>query len=469
MDARAVGRVRVRGEQGDVSGLCGRAQHEHFGLEARYPARGEVHHGHNLPARELLRAVELGDLRAGLAHAEFSEVDPQLVGRIAGLGEGLRAQHGAHADVHLKEILGGDAFERFGRFHFSLHLAWMTGCFGHGTQLPGGQARTAPPGGFLPLAQPLAVLAAVAVLLFIPALTGLLSFAENRRLGQTARQRALLGGSLAAGLARAFGNAVWTLWLTVLVLPLGRLMGFDCSGRGGEKLPPVILVHGLYHNPAAWFVMRLRLRRAGFTDVRCYGYASFGCAFTDISVGLAELLLAVARERRDGRVLLMGHSLGGLVIRAACADARVSGAAGVAGGAGAAGVEVAGVVTLGTPHQGSTLAGMLGMGRLARGLAPEGEVLRLLRAMPVPRAPWLSLYTPTDGMVLPLAGALLGADEHSAGWVERPLPAMSHVGLLYSTAAARQALAFLQDCAAARHAAGHARAADGGGAAGPEG
>ena len=75
------------------------------------------------------------------------------------------------------------------------------------------------------MAQPLAVLAAVAVLLFIPALTGLLSFVENRRLGQTARQRALLGGSLAAGLARAFGNAVWTLWLTVLVLPLGRLMG----------------------------------------------------------------------------------------------------------------------------------------------------------------------------------------------------------------------------------------------------
>jgi len=295
------------------------------------------------------------------------------------------------------------------------------------------------------LAQPIAAIAAAAVLLFIPALTGLLSFMENRRLGQLARQRALLGGRLAAGLARAFCNAVWTLWLTVLVLPMGRLTGFDRSGAGGEKHPPVILVHGLYHNPAAWFIMRLRLKQAGFTDVRCYSYASFGCAFADITAGLTELLLATAGESRDGRVLLMGHSLGGLVIRAACADVRVDGAAGV---------DVAGVVSLGTPHRGSTLAGMLGVGRLARGLAPQGEVLRLLRAMPVPRAPWLSLYTPTDGMVLPLTGALLGADEHGAGWVERPVPAMSHVGLLYSGTAARLALAFLKDCAAGRQRAG---------------
>jgi len=118
---------------------------------------------------------------------------------------------------------------------------------------------------------------------------------------------------------------------------------------------------------------------------------------------------------------------------------------------------VAGVVTLGAPHQGSTLAGMLGIGRLARGLAPGGEVLRALRALvqaaesarPAQTcAPWLSLFTPTDGMVLPLSGALIGEAERRAGWVERALPAMSHVGLLYSGAAAREALAFLSACSA---------------------
>jgi hypothetical protein len=110
---------------------------------------------------------------------------------------------------------------------------------------------------------------------------------------------------------------------------------------------------------------------------------------------------------------------------------------------------VAAVVTLGAPHRGSTLAGMLGIGKLARGLAPEGEVIRLVRALPACGWPGLSLYTPTDGMVLPLSGAFLDADELAAGWEERALPAMSHVGLLYSGAAARAALAFLAEKAAA--------------------
>jgi pimeloyl-ACP methyl ester carboxylesterase len=185
--------------------------------------------------------------------------------------------------------------------------------------------------------------------------------------------------------------------------------------------------------------MRARLRAAGFRNLRCYGYASFGDSFADIADGLARLLLEVGAGAPGGRVLLLGHSLGGLVIRAACADPRLE----------AGGCRVAAVVTLGAPHRGSTLAGMLGIGKLARGLAPEGEVIRLVRALPACGQPGLSLYTPTDGMVLPLSGAFLDADELAAGWEERALPAMSHVGLLYSGAAARAALAFLAEKAAA--------------------
>jgi len=276
------------------------------------------------------------------------------------------------------------------------------------------------------------------IIFFIPALTGALAWLENLRSGESARVRALLAGSVALGYARAFANSVWTLWLTVFALPLGALLGFRCAGTASAR-PPVILVHGLYHNPAAWFVWRWRLRRRGFTDLRCYGYPSFGREFADIAKDLAELLRQTAgdsaRGGTGGRVLLIGHSLGGLLIRAACAEA----------GSEADGVRVAGVVTLGTPHQGSTLAGLLGIGRLARGLAPGGRVIKAVRELPCAPGPGLSLYTPTDGMVLPLSGALLDERERCAGWTERALPAMSHVGLLYSAEAARQALAFLEE------------------------
>ena len=282
----------------------------------------------------------------------------------------------------------------------------------------------------------------LAVIFLVPALTGLLAWVENRRSLEAARQREILGASLASAQARVFANAVWTLWLTVLALPLGRLLGSASSAsepgaRAAQSKPslPVILVHGLYHNPAAWFVLRSRLARAGYAQVRCFGYASFGRSFEAIAADLAELLLAVAKDAPGGRVALVGHSLGGLLIRAACADARV---------ACSEGCRVAGVVTLGTPHRGSTLAGMLGLGRLARGLAPGGEVISRVRAQPCFFGPALSLFTPTDGMVLPLSGSLLDERERAAGWTERALPPTSHVGLLYSRAAAGEILAFLR-------------------------
>lgn len=274
-----------------------------------------------------------------------------------------------------------------------------------------------------------------AVILCVPVLTACIALAENARAGELGRLRRLCPQGLALAQLGALVDSVWSLWLTVLALPFGLIPGC-CTGRGPapSRLPPVILVHGLYHNPAAWFVMRRRLALAGFTDVRAHGYASFGRNFADIAGGLARLMLEAAKGAPGGRVLLVGHSLGGLVIRAACADARLGGTC-----------RVAGIVTLGTPHQGSTLAGMLAVGRLGRGLAPGGEVIRLLRALPACRAQALSLYTPTDNMVLPLGGALLSERERAAGWRESALPPMSHVGLLYSGEAAREAIGFLRE------------------------
>jgi len=164
-------------------------------------------------------------------------------------------------------------------------------------------------------------IAVCAVLLFVPALLGLVALWENRRSGDAQRQRALCGDRLGRAWALAFVDSVWSLWITMLALPFGwlaaRPMCKSASRSRQAGKPAVILVHGLYHNPAAWFVMRRRLARAGFDQVRCYGYFSFGRDFADIAGGLARLMLQAAQDSPGGRVLLLGHSLGGLLIRAA--------------------------------------------------------------------------------------------------------------------------------------------------------
>lgn len=270
----------------------------------------------------------------------------------------------------------------------------------------------------------------------VPLLYGLLALVANLGAGQLGLERRLLGGRLLAGQLRAFCNSVWTLWATVaaLLLHLGRSPGDGAAPGPGR--PVLVLVHGLYHTPSAWFVMRRRLERAGLGPVRCFGYSSFGPDFASIARELADTLLALLEASADARVRLVGHSLGGLLIRAALADARLAPAC--------AQGRIAGVVSLGSPHKGSLLAQWLGIGALAHSLGPRGEALRLLRALPAPRVPWLSLFTPTDGMVLPLGNLLLGEAERQAGWQELALPAMSHVGLLYSGRAAAAAAEFLR-------------------------
>ncbi len=195
-------------------------------------------------------------------------------------------------------------------------------------------------------------------------------------------------------------------------------------------LPPVLLVHGLYHNVTAWTLYRRWLRAAGFTRVYCHGYSSwrtdFGLLVDELDEAVRDLLAAHPGERP----LLMGHSLGGLLIRGWLADAANQHL-------------VAGAVTLGTPHQGSSLA-RLGAGRLARSLAFRGALIRGLEATEAPAGvPCVALYSPIDNMVVPQEGLHVT----TPGWTLRASPAVSHIWMLWDRDTARLAIKALRDLA----------------------
>ncbi|MDO9631627.1 MAG: hypothetical protein Q7I92_07005 [Humidesulfovibrio sp.] len=269
-----------------------------------------------------------------------------------------------------------------------------------------------------------------ALVLGVPILSYALFLRENARAGLLPRVRDLCGGRLFAPLARAVFNSAWSIALVIVAYPLGWLPERRPQAPDLGGLPPVILTHGLYHNASAWFLFRRRLRQAGFKDVRTYAYASFFQSFTSIAEGLAHAAQEAANASPTGTVLLVGHSLGGIVVRTAGASEALRG-------------RVGGIVTLGTPHQGSNLAGLLAVGRLGRGLTANGEVLECVRGLSICPGPALSLYSPVDSMVLPLSGLLLDEREREAGWTEECLPPMSHVGMLYDRRVAEICVRFL--------------------------
>ena len=195
----------------------------------------------------------------------------------------------------------------------------------------------------------------------------------------------------------------------------------------GDGTMPVLLVHGLYHNRTAWLLFKRRLRRAGFTNLHTYGYNSYTQDFDHAMHGMRAKLDWLLGDDPDARVILVGHSLGGLICRCAAGDPRYCD-------------RVACLVTLGSPHKGSELA-LAGCNRMARQLIPGRRIAREVAAAPDPDCPRLGILTLIDDYVFPLDLLRTGRD----GWVERVCSPMSHVWMLYSAEVAGTVAGFLKE------------------------
>ncbi len=216
-------------------------------------------------------------------------------------------------------------------------------------------------------------------------------------------------------MARGLFMGFFSQLMVLITYPLGwipRLWYPPCPPVAGA--PAVLLVHGLYHNASAWTLFKLRLKRAGFKNVYAFSYSSWNTQFHSVAQSLEKRVNQVLSDCPEQRLLLVGHSLGGLLIRHYM-------------GSGSRRDEIMGAVTLGAPHQGSKLAA-LGLGRLSRTLLYRGPLIQRLEAEDAPPlSRCLSLHSPTDEFVTPLEGLRINLE----GWEERQTPALSHVAMLY--------------------------------------
>jgi triacylglycerol esterase/lipase EstA (alpha/beta hydrolase family) len=171
--------------------------------------------------------------------------------------------------------------------------------------------------------------------------------------------------------------------------------------------PPVLLLHGYGCNSGYWRPLMARLDAAGIS-----------CAALDLEpltgdidsyAPLVERAVdALCAATGSPRVVIVAHSMGGLVARAwmrACGSARV-----------------ARIITLGTPHHGTCLAAF-GIGlnaaqmrREATGDAPECDWLRELAGSEdaAARALITSIYTHHDNIISPQTSSVLGGARNLA-------------------------------------------------------
>lgn len=190
---------------------------------------------------------------------------------------------------------------------------------------------------------------------------------------------------------------------------------------------PVVLVHGYGGNRSNWRPLERRLAAAGFGNVYAMSYNPLR---HDIPA-LADRLVHDCREamRASGvdRVHVVGHSLGGIVLRYAVQHRGLSAHVGAA-------------VTIATPHRGTSVA-RLGRGRVAAALRPASDLLTELEvtARPGP-VRWSAYYSDTD-LVVPQHSARLGSTPLRGRDV--PVADQGHVSILFCDAVLDGAVADL--------------------------
>ena len=213
------------------------------------------------------------------------------------------------------------------------------------------------------------------------------------------------------------------LLLTLLLRPCGWLPPRITPGDATK--PPVLLLHGLFQNRSCLLFLQRRLRRAGYRTMSINTPP-----WHDLATLTARVVIAVEQLRAAtgaDRVHLVGHSMGGILVRSYL---QAHGPA-----------KVAGCVTLGSPHTGSQLA-IFAVSKLGRALLPGSPLLAQLNAAPLPTGLELTaIYSRDDNIIVPVKNARL------EGAVNLEVSGTGHTAMLFSGEVARVVVESLKTCA----------------------
>ena len=193
---------------------------------------------------------------------------------------------------------------------------------------------------------------------------------------------------------------------------------------------PVLLVHGYAHNRSGFLSISRQLKRAGFRYVDGFNYNALIDGIPEAAARLGAEVERVLAATGASRVMLVGHSMGGMVARYYVQQL---------GGEDT----VDTVVTMGSPHRG-TYASYIGVGRAAAQLRPNSELLRELdeSARPGP-VRWIAYWSDLDMFVTPVSHARLDHSALSAHNVR--VRDTGHLSLLASGWVVRDIVAHLTD------------------------
>jgi triacylglycerol esterase/lipase EstA (alpha/beta hydrolase family) len=269
----------------------------------------------------------------------------------------------------------------------------------------------------------------IAVFFFFPLMTYIIFWYDTGNSPYRDELAEESGGRTTIWILKGLMSSILSHIIIISSCPLAFVKRFwQPAPSDSPSSPPVILIHGLYHNASAWIFYKWWLRRAGYQRVSLFNYNSLKFTFWEISDQLDKWMKETARSFPGEAVLMVGHSLGGLLAKAY---------AGKKGGGERPAVRA--IVTLGSPHKGSRMT-VFGIGRLAKSLTFGSTLIRELEEIRIPSGVnCTAIYSPVDNMVLPAESL-----KAPPGWDEERTVPICHVSMLYHWGTFNQVLKCLK-------------------------
>jgi pimeloyl-ACP methyl ester carboxylesterase len=257
------------------------------------------------------------------------------------------------------------------------------------------------------LAIPIGVGAFVLLQYLVVAMTFAMSRAPD--VGQGSRPSLL--GAIRAELTEPlyFGLAQLSMIGTTLAAkPTGCRLQRDAACPS-----PLLLVHGIACNAGVWRWLIPRLRAAGFDCIHTLSLEPLRADIDRLAEVVAREVVKIHSTHQGSRVTIVAHSMGGLVARAALRALDPA--------------TIRQLVTIGTPHHGATIAGVLSW-PCARQMCTASRWLKSLNLLQEDHlsVPTTSIFSPDDNFVSPATSPRL------RGARLEELRGLGHFGLLMS-------------------------------------
>lgn len=217
--------------------------------------------------------------------------------------------------------------------------------------------------------------------------------------------------------------------LAITVLRLLRLSAPKTVVTGSQNVPgkPILLIHGYCNDSSVWAYMRRKLAQEIASPIYTIdlGYPFY--SMHDYAEKVRARIAEIRKETGSSDVILVGHSMGGVISSLVAMKEAPS---------------ISTVFTIGAPLCGTRLA-KVGVGLNAREMEISSPLLFELNAQ-LRGAKEIRFYhigTKTDQMVIPCSSALLGCCPEREFLFED----VGHVSLLFSPRVARVLLHWLRE------------------------